>query len=129
MFCFCMPCFPLKCASVTLVVFSVLSMITASVTIYLATRLNSSQVWNLQSSSESELSDSSDYINTVKPIVFWGIIGLCIMTIVTVGILGILTAKYKSCCAIGSFAFFSLISWVAYWGIGTLLILVTIASG
>ena len=128
MFCFCMPCFPLRCASVTLILFSVLSIITASVTIYFATRLNTSLVWNLQSSPNTDLSDSKDYINTIKPIVVWGIIGLSILTIVAVGILGIITARYKSCCAIGTFAFCSLITWLAYWGIGALLLLVTIGS-
>jgi hypothetical protein len=52
--------------------------------------------------------DGGQNVNAMKLGVFWGIISLCGVTILT-GILGFFTARYKSCCTISFFSFLTLI--------------------
>jgi tellurite resistance protein TehA-like permease len=63
----------------------------------------------------------------VKLIVFWGIMGLCGLAILT-AFLGYLNAWVKTCCTISFYSFMSLILFIAFLLIGGLLMTVTIAS-
>ena len=63
----------------------------------------------------------------IMDIVFYGIIAGCVITIL-VGVLGILTAKYKTCCTIGLFSFCSFFMSVMLLAVGCLILLVTIAA-
>ncbi len=66
-------------------------------------------------------------MQNIMNIVFFGIIACCIVTIL-VGILGILTGKYKTCCTIGLFSFCSFFMSIVFLAVGCLILLVTIAS-
>lgn len=59
--------------------------------------------------------------------VFWGIISLCGVSILT-GTLGFLTARFKSCCTISFFSFFTLILTFLFLVAGGVLLTVTIAA-
>ena len=70
------------------------------------------------------LQDEMDYI---KKVVFWGLITSCGLTIF-VGALGIITARFKTCCSIGLFSFFSFVMSLIFFGMGVLILIVSIAS-
>jgi hypothetical protein len=80
----------------------------------------------LQAEPETEQSSTAS-IDEIKSIITYGIIALSAFTIL-VGFLGLLTARYKTCCAIGSYSFLTLILFVVYLGVGAILLCVTIAA-
>ena len=130
MFSFCMYCCKERCASIAIVIFSVLALLTSSATIYLMKHMrDDSYIWNLQS--DPLIDDNVAYeqpeVEKIKQIVFWGVTGLCGLGIIT-SFLGLLTAKGRACCAISIFAFLTLIVTVAFFVIGGLLLTVTVAS-
>jgi len=128
MLCFFMGLCKIRCVTVTLYVFSILFMVFAAATIYLTTRLSDSQVWQLQSNPESDLDENQAKMQTIMDIVYYGIIAGSAFTIL-VGCLGILTGRYKTCCTIGLFSFFSFLMSLMLLAVGVLILLVTIASG
>ena len=130
MFSFCMYCCKERCAAIAITVLSVLFMLTSGATIYLMHRTKTdSFVWDLQSDPliEEGGAAGSPSIDTIKLIVYWGVIGLCGSSILT-GFLGMATAYQKSCCTISLYSFFTLMLTVVMLGLGGFLMTVTIAS-
>ncbi|CDW73571.1 tetraspanin family protein [Stylonychia lemnae] len=68
--------------------------------------------------------EEMDYI---KKVLYWGLMVSGAITIL-VGALGIFTARFKTCCMIGLFSFFSFIMSLIFLGIGVVIIIVSIAS-
>ncbi len=66
-------------------------------------------------------------MHTIKQVVFWGVVGLSGASIAT-GLLGLVTARAKSCCTIGLYSFFTLLLTLAMLVIGGILMAVTVAS-
>ena len=66
-------------------------------------------------------------MQTIKQVVFWGVVGLNGATIAT-GLLGLITAKAKTCCSIGLYSFCTLMLTLAMLVIGGILMTVTVAS-
>ena len=123
MFSFCMYCFSQRCAAITISFFSALLILASGATVYLMVRMKEdSGVWDLQSDPET-----GKEMQAMKLGVFWGIISLCGVSILT-GTLGFLTARFKSCCTISFFSFFTLILTFLFLVAGGVLLTVTIAA-
>lgn len=71
--------------------------------------------------------EAAQDIATVKLIVFWGILGLCALAILT-SFLGYANAYLKTCWTISFYSFITLILFIAFLLIGGLLMTVTVAS-
>lgn len=67
-------------------------------------------------------------MDNIRITVYAGIMAICATAILTGG-LGIMTARYKSCCSIGLFSFFSFTLSILFVGLGIIIFIVTIASG
>ncbi len=128
-----MYCCKERCAAIAITIFSVFFMLASGATIYLMHRMKTeSYVWDLQTDPLIEEgggggSASGPSIDTIKMIIYWGVIGLCGCTILT-GFLGMVTAHQKSCCTISLYSFFTLILTVFMLGVGAFLLTVNVAS-
>ena len=66
-------------------------------------------------------------MDMIKLIIFYGIMGMCSLGVLT-GFLGLITAKYKTCCAIGTYSFLTFFLTILFIGLGGLMLCVNIAS-
>ena len=130
MFSFCMYCCTTRCTAITIALFSTFMILFAGALIYLDTRLMHSEVWMLMTMPDDENaqnSSSASDIETVRKAVFWGIIALAGSTIL-IGGLGIVNARFKTCCTIGCYSFLTLFMYIVLGALGALILAVTIAS-
>ena len=124
MFSFCMYCCKERCVAITISLFSILYIMTSSAAVYfMKSTRDGSYVWDLQDDPQN----GSD-VHTIKLTVFWGVISLCGLAMLT-GILGVVTAiKFKNCCTISLYSFLTLFLTLAFLLIGGLLMTVTVAA-
>ena len=124
-----MCCWSEKTTSILIAIISIVFMLTSGATIYLMHRVRiASHVWDLQADPlQGETGESQVSIEAIKLIIYWGVLGLCGFTIL-IGLLGLVTARFKGCCSISLYSFFTLILFLAFTLIGVIMICVTIAA-
>ena len=136
-FCFCFPCCKGRgCCGVIIASLSILSIVFGIISLFLTTRVHSSELYSLiqiqQSGGNSTLAQPGQPpppmpSDKPKQGIYYGLLGLTLSTIL-VGIIGIIAARARKCLITMTYGFLSFVSFLAFLISGAVILSSTIGS-